>query len=290
MALFAQVVDCGSFRGAAESLALSPSVISHHIRQLEENTGKQLIYRNTRNLSLTADGRIFLDSARQMIAAAASGFDRLASGKEITGELRVALPTALSRARYFAAIADFETAHPRITLSLSFGDRPTSHFEEGFDVALAFEQPNDRNLTSRKIADVERYIVGSEQYFERAGIPQSPAALAAHEWIWLNSYGTRLDLQRSGQGRETIAIKPRVRVDNAMGCLRLALEGLGLAVVPDFVVKEEVGAGRLRRIMTDWSLDPMALYATWPKTKINMALTQLFVDAFSASIAQPDPD
>lgn len=287
MAVFVRVVECVSFKRAAESLALSPSVVSHHVRQLEERIGKPLIYRNTRNLALTADGHLFFTSAKEMLAAAARGFDDITSRAEISGELRVALPTALSRARFFAAIADFETTYPDITLSLGFSDRLNRHFEEGYDVALTFEPAIDRSLTARKLADVSRLIIASEAYLQKAGIPEDPASLAQHNWIWLNTASRNLQLvHRDSVNTEHVTIAARMLVDNSMACRRLALEGLGLAIIPDFVVEEDIAAGRLVRVLPHWSLETTAVFATWPKTAMRATLTHLFVDFFSASLAK----
>ena len=123
MAIFAKTIDHGSFRGAARELKLSPSVVSHHISQLEEHLGVALIYRSTRKLTLTREGERLLLAARNMLEAVESELLELSlSGKEPSGELRITLGSILSQSQLTDIIADFSMTYPRIKIVLDYSD------------------------------------------------------------------------------------------------------------------------------------------------------------------------
>jgi DNA-binding transcriptional LysR family regulator len=287
MAVFVKVVESGSFKKAAKALALSPSVVSHHIARLEDRVEKPLIYRNTRNLALTGDGVVFLQAAQDMLQAANTGFELISSRtKSIAGELRIALPTALSRARYFEAITEFENEYPNITLSLSFSDRFSSHIEDGYDVALVFGKIADQSLNNLLISNIKRVIIASPKYLEGKSIPESPEQLAGFDWVWLKNIKTVLDFRPDASGRKKtiVAINPRMFVDNSMASRRLVLENLGLTILPDFVAEEDIASGRVSLILPDWPLESIGLYATWPKTAMRATLTNIFVEFMAGKL------
>lgn len=287
MAVFAKVVEAGSFKGAAERLALSPSVVSHHISELEELIGSHLLHRSTREVSLTADGAIFLSAAKDMLHAVNGAFDQVASrSNSIGGELRVALPTALSRARFLKAITELEVEFPQITLSFSFSDNTSRILDNDCDVALFFGPFKSAGLTTRKVVEVERIIVGSPAYFSRRALPDKPSDLKACDWIWPNSEKKSLsfrDTRRKNAGQR-ISISPRTLVDNSMACRRLALEGVGLTVIPGFVVEEDITDGRLTQLLPHMRISSETLMAAWPTASNKTTLTHLFVEFITESL------
>jgi len=138
MAIFAKTIDHGSFRAAAKELRLSPSVVSHHISQLEESLGVALLYRSTRKLSLTSEGERLLVAARNMLQAVETELvDLSSSANTPSGELRLTMPSVLSQSHFTDRIAAFSKAYPRITLSLDFSDTRRALIDDGFDLATA---------------------------------------------------------------------------------------------------------------------------------------------------------
>ena len=133
IAIFAKTVDHGSFRAAARELRLSPSVVSHHISQLEENLGVALLYRSTRKLALTKEGTRLLSAAHQMLEAVDSGLSDIStSASQPAGELRITAPSVLAQSRLTEAIGDFAKLFPGIKLSLNFTDTRHELIEDGF--------------------------------------------------------------------------------------------------------------------------------------------------------------
>lgn len=286
MAVFAKVVEFGSFKKAADQLALSPSVVSHHITQLEEMIGKPLLYRTTRSVSVTDEGAIFLKATLSMLHSAHSAFDEIAKlTQTFSGELKVGLATALSRAQILQTITELEKQFPDITLSLSFSDILSMAEDSEHDVVLLFGEPSGDNFLKRKIHEVERTIVASPKYFQERDQPNSLEALKACDWIWPSSAKRILSYRNhSKKGNiQRLSITPRTIVDNSMACRRLALEGTGLTVIPAFAIREDLSNGRLLEISPELEITPELLYAAWPKNSTKTTLTHLFVEYIAKS-------
>ena len=139
MAIFAKTINHGSFRGAARELKLSPSVVSHHISQLEEHLGVALIYRSTRKLTLTKEEQRLLTATRNMLEAVEGELQALTStANDPSGELRLTVPSVLSHSQITDKIASFSIAHPRIKLHLDFSNARCALIDDGFDFAINF--------------------------------------------------------------------------------------------------------------------------------------------------------
>ena len=171
IAIFAKTVDHGSFRAAARSLRLSPSVLSHHVTQLEQSLGTALIYRSTRKLSLTPDGERLLTAARAMLDAAEAGLQEVSNQRQQpSGMLRVTVPAVLAQSELVDRMANFATGYPNVRLSLDFSDVRRELIGDGFDVAIRMGWLEDSSLKARKLFDVDRRLVAAMCYLEtRAG-------------------------------------------------------------------------------------------------------------------------
>lgn len=290
MAIFVRVVENRSFRRAAEQLALSPSVVSHHINQLEEQLGKPLLVRTTRSISMTSDGAIFLAAANEMLKAASSAFDQVSSDSQsIAGELQIAISTVLSRSQFLRQISEFESKFPNLTLSLSFGDDVNKSLAEGYDLALSVGRESSNNTYHRRLALIERRVVGSPAYFNSNKLPENLNEIADCEWIWQSRSKSQLLFQKnnSDEKPQKVTISPRIFVDNMMACRRLSIEGIGLSLVPAFAVEEDITSRRLIWVMPDYRPEPVALTALWPKTSTKELLTHLFIEFVAGSFDSP---
>lgn len=213
MAIFAKTIDHGSFRGAARELRLSPSVISHHISQLEESLGVALIYRSTRKLSLTPDGQRLLAATHKMLEAVERELADLSqSASAPSGELRLTVPSVLSQSHFIEQIAAFSNAHPRIRLSLDFSDSRRDLIDDGFDIAIRMGPKANASATSRKLFSVERRLVASVDYLASRSVPTDPTDLA--DWDWLALTPARhvpLTFGKSDGPQATIKPEARLR-------------------------------------------------------------------------------
>lgn len=283
IAIFAKTVDHGSFRAAARALDLSPSVVSHHVAQLEERLGTALLYRSTRKLSVTDDGKRLLGQARVMMDAAEAGLQAIAErGRDLSGELNVTAPAVLAQSALVDAVAAFSNAHPNVRLALDFSDTRREVIGGGIDVAIRMGWLKDSTLKARKLYDVRRRLVVSRAYAEGLPEPKRPEDLAT--WNWLELAPVRLKPTFHKDGHRTVVLKPvsRLNVNDAHAIYRLAQAGAGLAIVPDFLTEPGVASGTMLHLLPDWELEPVGVYAVWPSNAPKAGLTAHFVEALRA--------
>jgi len=150
IAIFAKTVDHGSFRAAAQALRLSPSVVSHHVGQLEKNLGTALLYRSTRKLSLTPDGERLLEAAHNMINAAETGLQLISQqSNEHSGVLRVTVPALFTQSFLTEQLAEFTLEYPKVHLTLDFSEFRRDLIADGFDLAIRAGDMKDSSLKSQ---------------------------------------------------------------------------------------------------------------------------------------------
>ena len=265
IAIFAESIRQGSFRGAAKKLALSPSVVSYHVSELEKRVGTALIYRSTRKLSLTHEGRRLYGHALNMLTSAEQGLSEIFSkGPELRGKLTIAATAALMRSPLNDKIAAFHKLHPKIELNISYSDVRQDLIASGIDLALRAGQMADSSLKTRRIGEIRRRLVCAPAYLGDKTPPTRPQDLEGWDWIRLEMLPGFRTLRKRGRPPVQVRQNGRISVDSAEAMTQLCLQGLGLATPPDYLVEQDLAAGRLIAILPDWSVEPMPLYAVWP--------------------------
>ncbi|MEO9825844.1 MAG: LysR family transcriptional regulator [Paracoccaceae bacterium] len=288
MAIFAKTIDHGSFRGAARELKLSPSVVSHHISQLEEHLGVALIYRSTRKLSLTADGSKLLAATQNMLASVEGELLRLSStAAEPSGELRITLPAVLSQSHFVEAIADFSARYPRIQLSLDFSDTRRGLIDDHFDMAIRMMPKFKASPTSRRLFTVRRRLVAATSYLAANPAVHHPNDLLSLDWLSLAPV-QHVPLSFSQTKKQAVRVKPDVHLstNDAQSLYRLARTGAGLAVVPEFLAQHDVKAGVMEFVLPDWQLPSIDIFAEWPANAPKHGLIHLALNDFSKTYAK----
>ncbi|MCV6591720.1 MAG: LysR substrate-binding domain-containing protein [Silicimonas sp.] len=283
MAIFAKCIDHGSFRGAAKELRLSPSVVSHHVSQLEEHLGVALLYRSTRKLALTPEGTRLLAATRKMLEAVEGELQALSgAAEEPSGELRITLPSVLSQSFVSERLAVFSQAHPRIHLELDFSDARRALIEGGFDLAIRMGPDAKTSATSRKLAKVARRLMVAESYLDGRELPTHPKDLQDWDWLALTPVqNVPFAFSRSDGTRAVVKPAPKLFANDAQAVYRLARAGAGVAVLPEYLAAEDVAAGRMAWLLPDWQADPVDVYAVWPANAPKHGLVHLALAALS---------
>ena len=281
MAIFAKTIDHGSFRGAARELRLSPSVVSHHISQLEESLGVALIYRSTRKLTLTREGDRLLAATHKMLEAVEGELaDLSVSASAPSGELRVTIPSVLSQSHFTARVAAFSRDYPRIKLHLDFSDSRRSLIDDGFDIAIRMGPTARNSATSRKLFSVSRRLVASPDYLASRPVPDCPQDVAVWDWLALAPvHNAPLEFRNEGGAQATLKPEARIHANDAQALYRLARAGAGLAIVPEFLASEDVEAGVAKYVLPNWELRSIDVFATWPANAPKHGLIHLALDA-----------
>ncbi len=280
MAIFARAIDHGSFRAAAKAMNLSPSVVSHHINQLEATLGTALIYRSTRSLSLTRDGERLLASAREMLEAAETGLQSVSEhGGEPSGELRITMPAIMGHSDLIAKLAEFASTYPKVHLSVDLSDARKNLISEGYDIAIRVGWLTDSTMIARKLGTEKRRLVATKSYIDARPHPSNPKDLAYWDWLELTPVrGHKPVFKRAGQKPVAFAPSSRISVNDAHALYQFALAGAGLAAVPEFLVSKDIKSGLMEYVLPDWELEDLGVYAVWPQNAPKHGLTRLLVD------------
>ena len=283
LAVFAKAIEHGSFRAAARELRLSPSVVSHHISQLEQQLGVSLIYRSTRKISLTRDGERLIEAAEAMVAAAETGINAvLQSASTLSGELHVSAPAVLARSPLATKIAAFVKAHPNVHVTIDFSDERRDVMADGMDVAIRMGWLRDSALKARKLFDVERVLSASPDYLRGRPTPKSPADIADWDWLELTPVPLKPVFRHHTKKAVSLRPSPRVGVNSATAVLELTVQGVGLSILPQFLAEQAAREGAIELLLPEWTLPSVGVYAVRPNNAARTGLAAEFVTAISS--------
>ncbi|MEZ4382181.1 MAG: LysR family transcriptional regulator [Nannocystaceae bacterium] len=284
---FVRVVDRGSFSAAAADLGVAKSTVSKRIAALEERLGARLLYRTTRSVRPTEVGATYYERCLAVLAAAEEAERAVTRMQQVPrGRLRVSAPMSFGQ-RYLApVVAEFMRDFPEVEVDLDLSDRMVDVIAEGFDVAIRVAALPDSSLIARRLAGSRRLVVGAPSYFRARGRPASPAALAEHDCL-LYAYQASGDTWHfdGPGGAQAVRVAGRLRANNGDVLAVAACAGLGLALLPDFIVEPELRAGRLEPTLPEHCRAETALYAVYPHARHLVPKVRAFVDRLAGRFA-----
>ena len=284
--ILAKVVECGSFRGGAEALGLSPSVASHHISTLEAELGAALLYRSTRRLALTPAGERLLASIAPLVASTELLLDEIAleSGAQV-GPLRVTMPTPVALGPVLPLIWAFAGQSPAIELSVRIADCREDLLAEGFDLAIRMGRPEPGSLQSRFLQVAECALVASPGLVAAMPPATTPVELADWRWVHHTARPRTLELNHPRHGAEQVTAKRVASANAALAVLQLAIAGAGVAALPLTVAGDALASGALVRVLPAWRLPLPDVAAFWPANTPPTALVSRLVDFLAEQLA-----
>ncbi|OHB40086.1 MAG: LysR family transcriptional regulator [Phenylobacterium sp. RIFCSPHIGHO2_01_FULL_70_10] len=267
LGVFARVVELRSFAAAAEDLKLSKATVSKAVGRLETRLGARLFNRTSRRLALTETGAQLAERARRLLAdAEAAEDDILARSAQPRGLVRLAAPMSFGLIELAPILPDFLAQYPEVSIDLHMSDDKIDLVGMGFDLALRIADLPDSSLVARRIRTVERMVVAAPAYLERHGRPTHPSHLAEHACLGYAYLPTPETWRFSGPVGEQVAVRPAgpLRANNAEALLPALEAGVGLAVQPDFIVRDCLAKGRLTAVLPEWRSPPIALHLVSP--------------------------
>jgi DNA-binding transcriptional LysR family regulator len=287
METFVRVVETGSFSAAARVLNIGQPAVSKTVAQLEQRLGVRLLIRSTRGLRPTEAGQNFYDRAsRAIVQADEADLAARGAGAGLTGRLRICAAVTFARLHVIPHLRPFLETHPGLTLDVVLDDRLTDLVEEGIDVALRMGSlGGSSSLTARRLASAPHYVVGSPSYFARSGMPAVPAELIGHTAVIYEREGSTWSFRR-GATEVSVSVSGPLRVNSAEGVRAAVLADLGLAVASPWMFSPELDAGTVQRVLTDWSLPPIDLWAVYPTGQKSSAKARAFAGFVEAQIRQ----
>lgn len=285
--VFLAIARNGSFARTAEELGMSRAMVSKHVQALETTLGVRLFNRSTRAIHLTEAGAAY----RREVSPLLDALDEAASqvGELTTtpaGRLAVAAPTSFGLFHLSARIADYMNRFPDVDVHLMLTDRSVHLIDEGFDVAIHIGELDDSSLVARRLGEAPMITCAAPAYLAAHGAPESPAALADRDCLVFAE-----NVQRNhgdwrfggGSARESVRVSGPM-VSNQGDALRIAaVAGRGIAHLPEYVVREDLAAGRLVAVLGDFAVPSRPIHAVYPHREFLATKVRSFVDYLVAT-------
>ncbi|WKL15869.1 LysR substrate-binding domain-containing protein [Comamonas testosteroni] len=291
---FLDVAESGGFSKAARRLGVATSSVTRLIDGLEESLGTALLTRTTRRVTLTDAGAAYMEQVSRVLSDLEEADSSVSdTGAEAVGPLRVSLPVTFARLCLGPYIPGFLRQNPRVSLDLVLSDTHVDLVSERIDVAVRIGTPAlQPQLIVRNLAEHRRYAVASQEYLERHGAPLTPEELTKHECLRF-SYQAGPQrwsfLRRDGQVQH-VEVQGRLTANNADILREAVLDGLGVSLLAEWLIREDVRAGRLRRLFEDYEINPkeqsVCVYAAYLPNRRYSKKVQVFLDFLHTNLAR----
>lgn len=279
--IFYHLIEQGSFSAAARHMSLTKSVVSKRIAKLEQELGVQLLYRTTRTLTLTEAGRAFFTHAKAVYQAVATAEESIVGlGKNLSGNIKVSVPTISGELILPQVINEFNQKYPDINIDMDLDNRFVDIVNERFDLAIRTGVLPDSSLIARKLVDANWIVCASPQYLAKHGIPKQPQALDKYNCL-VYSYqetGAREWAFKEGDEVYQITVDGNLCTNNSSVLRNVALLGQGIIYVPRVLVYEDLKQGRLIQLFKDETAKCLGIYAVYPYTRQQPEKIKIFID------------
>jgi len=292
MEAFVSVVDQGGFTDAARKLGISKSAVSKHVSALEARLGARLLNRTTRRVNPTEIGLAYYDRATTVLASASEA-DEMVNAMQTAprGALRVSVPVSFGISQLSGIVGAFLAEYPEVSINIVLDDRFVELVAESFDVAIRIGKLEDSSLRARKLADSNVAMVASPDYLKEHGTPETIDDLSQHTLLHYSHLATgnfwRLRT-KSGEERH-VRVGGRLTANNGESLRRAAESGLGVSLMPTFILGNAVTTGKLVPILEDLELDQLGIYAVYPPGRFTQPKVRAFIDFLAENLKGRGP-
>ncbi|KJV28167.1 LysR family transcriptional regulator [Pantoea sp. SM3] len=284
--IYVAVIQAGNFTAAAEQLMLSKQYVSRRIAALEESLGARLLNRNTRKLSVTDNGQVFAQHAQRILDDVQEA-ELAVSGRRqvLQGSFRLSVPMSFGISHLSPYIAEFLSQHPGLQFQVELADRYVDMVGEGFDMAIRIGTLPDSSLIAKRLGVFRRVICGSPSYIQGAGAPREPEDLLNHACL---RYGresqTGWELF-NGDKRKVMAVQGPMVSNNGEMLRDAAVAGLGLILLPEFIVAPALASGELMTVLDEWQPSSLNLNALYPQHRQRSEVNRVFMAFLQEKLA-----
>jgi DNA-binding transcriptional LysR family regulator len=288
--VFARIAEAGSFSAVARELKTSQSRVSKLLADLEKHLGARLIHRTTHSLSLTEEGRILYEHALAVLRAMHDLETSVGKGSRLpAGLIRLGSPVALGRLHVAARLKHFLSRYPEIQVELVLNDGFIDIVEHGIDVSIRVGEVKDPNLVARRLGITRRVTVASPDYLARHGEPRTPLDLQEHECIVYTQLATSNEWHFRGGGEDiSVRVSGGFSTNSSEAVREAVLAGIGIAVTPVWLFREEFASGAVRILLQDFEPKPLPIQAVYSSRRHLASRVRTLIE-FLAEEFQADP-
>ncbi|GFE86519.1 LysR family transcriptional regulator [Steroidobacter agaridevorans] len=279
--IFVEVADAGGVTSGARRLGVSKSIVSRALARLEADLGVQLLARNTRGAALTEAGATFRDHAAKVCAEIDVAKETILPAGDLRGRLRIAAPLTFGPTHLAPILAEMGRRHPDLHIHTSYSDRFVDLVAEGYDCGIRVGHLRDSNLIAKCVGPIYGKLVASPEYIKVHGAPETPDELLDHEALM---QGTEIWQLMDGEAIVKLHPRGRFKADNGTALLAAAIAGLGIAYLPERIIRDHLVSGALVPVMTRHPVRPAGVYVIrppgqHPARKVRV-LTEMLIECF----------
>ncbi len=280
MNVFVRVAKAGSFAGAARDLCISRAMATKHIMSLESLLNTRLFNRTTRSLNLTEVGISYLERCQQVLVDVnemEAAITHLQT--EARGLLKISAPPVIGTTNIAPALSEFLIANKQLKVEIILQGSHVDLIEEGVDIAIYLGKLEDTSLIARKLASSELVVCGSPEYFKSHGIPEEPEDLVNHSCLVNWAIPPRDRWKFKGVlGEREVKVSGRVQANAADPIQTAAKHGLGIVMLPKYIVGKDIENGNLQPVLEQFSISPLEIHAVYPHRKYMSAKVREFLE------------
>lgn len=281
LVFFTTVFETGSFTAAADRLSVAKAVVSHQVARLEEELGVTLLMRTTRRIHATEEGRIFYDRCIILLREAEAAYGEVSQrANEPSGVLTLTAPLDYGAAVVAPVVATYLGRFPKMRVNLIFDDSVIDLADGQLDLAIRVGWLTDMSNKARRVGTFRQYLVARPDLAGRLQSISSPSEVSKLPWI--ENAALRQPLRwvfsREGYPPEVIEMRSAVRTDKTPAAHACVMSGIGVSVFPDYMVTEDIAAGRLTRLVPEWDLPDGGIHAVFPSVRFRPAKVRRFVE------------
>jgi DNA-binding transcriptional LysR family regulator len=280
MEVFVRIVDGGSLTAAGDALAMSLPSVVRTLAALEAELDVRLLNRTTRRLSLTDEGREYLERCRRVLAEVDEAEAALSARRaKPRGRLRVTAPVMFGRLHVAPLVTELMLKHPAVKLELVLLDRVVDLVEEGIDAAVRIGRLPDSSLVAVQVGQTRGVVCAAPAYLKRAGTPKQPAELSQHRIINVTALGAGDSWSFGGPERSAqVAVSPALTTNQVEAALDACVRGIGLGRFLCYQVQALIDAGKLKRVLHTFEPEPLPVHIVYPQARLLSANVRAFVD------------
>jgi LysR family transcriptional regulator, transcriptional activator for dmlA len=279
--LFRSIVDAGGISAGALALQSSPAAVSRRLSELERKLGVRLAERSSRRFRLTDEGALLYERSRAILESVRDAEAEISSrGGAARGLLKIGAPIDKGRRHIAPIVATFTARHPGLQAHLVISDVGLEVGDDGLDLVLRYGLPNDPTVIARRFATTQRLLCASPAYLAQRGIPETPENLTSHSCLRLGRRHQLLDRWHCAKGEKQYDIKASGSLSTSDGAVLRdwALAGEGISLEACWDVADDLAAGRLVRLLSDYQFPDIELYAVFAPGRPIPARIRLFID------------